>query len=534
MSPDTTDLPPGPEKVIGQTAAGDIPRRAANRSPEATAFVVSETGESVTFREFDDRVNRAANGLRSELDRGDRLAFVAANSLQFLEAYFGALRAGVVAVPINPEIHPDDIAYEFDHAEVDALLVEDTLYPKVEGLLAERDLSVLATVDWSGEADAVPAPALRTLTADRATDPPDVAIGGDDLAQIMYTSGTTSRPKGVLLSHRALHAGSLNNVVGGEINRHSVPSALLPMFHCAQLSSTKAALHVSATSILMRGFDQDRFLDDVESYGITHVTLLPSMYTGLLARDDIEDRDLSSLERCTYAMAPIGNEVLSECIEVFDAEFSLGSGQTEMYPPTCIYPPEWQLEKEGNYWGFALPNTDIAIMDDDGTLLPDGDVGEIVYRGPNVMDGYLKDEERTREAFAHGWFHSGDMGFFDEDGLLKFVDRKKDMIKSGGENVSTQKVESTLLDHPHVAELAVVGLPHDRWGEAVTVFAVPPDGIDPDPEDVLAYARDRLAGFETPKAVEFVDELPKTATGKVQKYQLGEEHREYYRDRSGT
>lgn len=526
MGSGNTQLEAEPANAITRTAAGDIVRRAANRHPERTAFAVSETGESVTFREFDDRVNRSAHALGDALDGDDRLAFVAANSLQFLEAYFGALKAGITVVPINPEIHPEDIAYEFDHAEVDALLVEDTLYPKIESLLAEQDLSVLTTIDWGGEAGTVPAPAFDSFVSGYATSEPAVDIDAADLAQIMYTSGTTSKPKGVLLPHRALHAGAMNNVVGGNLDRDTVGSALLPMFHCAQLSATKGALQASAKTIIMRGFEPDRFLDDVETYGITHITMLPAMYTQLLARDDIGERDLSSLDRCTYAMAPIGNKTLEEAIETFDAEFVLGSGQTEAYPPTCFYPSEWQLDKQGNYWGYATPNTDIAIMDDEGNLLPDGEVGEIVYRGPNVMDGYLKSPQKTREAFEFGWFHSGDMGFFDEDGLLKFVDRKKDIIKSGGENVSTQKVEATLLDHPDIEELAVVGLPHDRWGEAVTVFAVPDGAADED--EVLAYAGERLAGFETPKAVEFVDELPKTATGKIQKYQVADQYEGFF------
>lgn len=526
MASGNMDLDVEPANPITRTAAGDIVRRAANRHPDRTAFVVSETGESVTFQEFNDRVNRAAHALGDALDRDDRLAFVAANSLQFLEAYFGALKADVTAVPINPEIHADDIAYEFDHAEVDAVLVEDTLYPKIAPLLEDRELPLLTTIDWGGEAPTVPAPAFDSFVSGYSTAEPDVDIEAEDLAQIMYTSGTTSKPKGVLLPHRALHAGAMNNVVGGDLDRDTVGSALLPMFHCAQLSATKGALQASAKSIIMRGFEPDRFLDDVETHGISHITMLPAMYTELLGRNDIGERDLSSLERCTYAMAPIGNNTLEEAIETFDADFVLGSGQTEAYPPTCFYPPEWQLDKEGNYWGYATPNTDIAIMDDDGNLLSDGEVGEIVYRGPNVMDGYLKNPEKTREAFEHGWFHSGDMGYFDEDGLLKFVDRKKDIIKSGGENVSTQKVESTLLDHPDIEELAVVGLPHERWGEAVTVFAVP-DG-DADEDDVLEYAGERLAGFETPKAVEFVDELPKTATGKIQKYQVAQQNEDFF------
>ncbi len=514
---------------IARTAGGDIATRVGNRYAEKEGFVVPATGERVTFGEFDRRANRAANALLDAgLEKGDRLAFVAGNTMQFLEAYFGALKVGVVAVPLNPEITTEDIDYEFDHSEADELLVDDVLYEKVEPLLDDRDLDVLAAFEWGGVETGYPT--FREFVEGAGTDEPDVEIRDEDLAQIMYTSGTTSRPKGVLLSHKAIHAGSVNAAIDNDIDRHDVMSGVMPLFHCAQLTMVKGAMHVGATTVVRRGFEQDQFLDDVENEGLTWVFLLPAMYKGLIERDDIHDRDLSTVRRCVYAMTPIGNETLRECIETFDADFALGSGQTEAYPPTCVYHPEWQLEKEGNYWGHASANTDIAIMDDDGTLLDTGEVGEIVYRGPNVMDGYLKNEEATEEAFAHGWFHSGDMGFFDEDGLLKFVDRKKDIIKSGGENVSTQKVESTLLDHAAIEELAVVGLPHDRWGEAVTAFVVPAERADATPEDIREYARERLAGFESPKAVEFVQELPKTATGKIQKYQLAQAERGYWRD----
>jgi long-chain acyl-CoA synthetase len=193
-----------------------------------------------------------------------------------------------------------------------------------------------------------------------------------------------------------------------------------------------------------------------------------------------------------------------------------------------MFQPEWQLEKSGNYWGRSTINTDVAIMDEEGNILPQGEVGEIVYRGPNIMDGYLKNEEKTREAFEYGWFHSGDMGYFDEDHLLKFVDRKKDLIKSGGENVSTQKVESTLLDYPGVAQVGVVGLPHERWDEAVTAFVVPTPDADVTAEEVKEFCRERLAGFETPKSIEVVEELPQTSTGKVQKFKLAQTNEDYY------
>jgi long-chain acyl-CoA synthetase len=255
---------------------------------------------------------------------------------------------------------------------------------------------------------------------------------------------------------------------------------------------------------------------------------LPMMIQQIVDRDDIADRNLSSVRKITYGMAPMGNDLLNEAIEVFGAEFQSGSGQTEAFSPTCVYNSEWQFEKVGNYWGVNAVFTDIAIMDAEGGILPEGEVGEIVYRGPNVMNGYLKNEEATREAFAHGWFHSGDMGYFDDDGLLKFVDRKKDIIKTGGENVSSLKVESRLLDHPDVDEVAVVGLPHEKWSEAVTAFIVADDPKSSS-SDIESFAREELAQFEVPKAFEYIDQLPKTATGKIQKYNVSERFSDYYK-----
>jgi len=515
---------------IARMAGGDIARRAANRTPQKPAFIAPEQDEELTFEAFNRRVNRAAHAFQEEgLESGDRLAIVGGNSLQFLTAYFGALKSGILFTPINPEITAEDIGYELDHSEADAILVDDVLYPKVEPLVADRDIDVLATITVDSEDSSVPS--FREVIDDQDPTEPVVEIHDEDVAQIMYTSGTTARPKGVLLSHKAITTGSMNVSASTDLTRNDVMSCVMPLFHCAQLTMVKGAMHVSATTVVRRSFDPDGFLADVEQRDLTWSFMLPAMYNGLLARPDIADRDLSTLRYCLYAMAPIGNETVAQATETFDADFALASGQTEAYPPTCVYHPEWQLEKEGNYWGTAAATTDIEIMDEDGTLLDRGEVGEIVYRGPNVMDGYLKNEEATEEAFAHGWFHSGDMGFFDEDGLLKFVDRKKDIIKSGGENVSTQKVESTLLDHPAVEELAVVGIPNERWGEAVTAFVIPAAGADADTEDIRTYAREHLAGFESPKAVEFVEELPKTATGKIQKFQLAEREAEYYRER---
>ncbi|MGH7133900.1 MAG: AMP-binding protein, partial [Phycisphaerales bacterium] len=215
-------------------------------------------------------------------------------------------------------------------------------------------------------------------------------------------------------------------------------------------------------------------------------------------------------------------------MEVFGCQFALGFGQTEMNPLTTVFPPEYQLSHAGSV-GLPVPNVQVGIMDDAGNLLPPGEAGEIVYRGPHAMEGYLRNPEATAEAFAHGWFHSGDIGRFDADGLLWFADRKKDVIKTGGENVASIEVEKALYDgEPRIQEVVVVGLPHQRWTEAIVAIVTPKPGAELTEDDVLAAARRRLSGFKVPKAVIFTDKMPRTATGKVQKNVLRDQHQGYF------
>jgi long-chain acyl-CoA synthetase len=231
-------------------------------------------------------------------------------------------------------------------------------------------------------------------------------------------------------------------------------------------------------------------------------------------------------------MAPIAEPLLRRAIAEFCPSFSLASGQTEMYPATTLFAPEQQLQRFGCYWGESTVINDTAIMDDEGNLLPHGETGEIVHRGPNVMEGYYKDAEATEKSRLFGWHHTGDLGRFDQDGQLLFVDRKKDMIKSGGENVPSIKVESALLRHPAVANAAAVGIPHPHWSEAVTAFVTLKPGASLEAEELIALSREHLGGFEVPKAVVFLDALPMTATGKVQKHALRDAHAGLYADRT--
>lgn len=521
---------------------GDLSARAARRTPDRTAFVDAATDESVTFAEFETLATRAANALLDAgLDPGDRFAVVADNSIDCLLAQFGALKAGVTAVLLNADLAADDLAYQLGHAEVDGIAVDGDLVEKVEPFLEDANGDAAADAD-GGAVDPVLAirgadgyPDFRTFVEAGDADPPEVEIAGGDDALIMYTSGTTGRPKGVVHTHDSYAYNVANVIAACDLSRFDTQVAVLPLFHIQQDSFAKAALGVSATTVIYRAFDPETVLEDVEARGLTYLNLMASMYRRLFeAGAEEETYDLSGIRRCVYGM-PMEMSLRERVVEETGAKLRTVCGQTEA-GITLYFDPEWQLEKPGNYVGRTAAFADAAIVDEDGTELPQGEEGEIGYRGPTIMDRYLKAPEKTADTWRGGWHRSGDVGVVDEDGQIRFVDRKKDLVKTGGENVSSTKVENVVGDHPDVGEAAVVGLPHSEWGEAVTAFVVPAGdaGGDLDPEAVRAHASERLAGFETPKEVVVVEDLPHTATGKIRKRALASRHEDYYRNENRT
>jgi len=303
----------------------------------------------------------------------------------------------------------------------------------------------------------------------------------------------------------------------------------MPMFHTAQLNAfcTPAVL-VGATIHVHRGFDPVAFLDTIEREKITQVFGLPMMFRAALEHPSFASRDLSSLKRAVYAMAPMPDALIRACLEGFRCDFALLFGQTEMSPVTTLFRPEHQLTHIGAV-GTPIVGVQVGIMGPTGELLPTGEQGEIVYRGPSTMNGYLRNPEATAEAFKHGWFHSGDVGRFDADGVLWFADRYKDVIKTGGENVASIEVEKAVYAaDPRVAEVVVVGLPHERWTEAITAVVVPKPGETIDGPELLVALKQSLDGYKVPKAVIVASELPKTSTGKIQKNVVRDAHSTHY------
>jgi long-chain acyl-CoA synthetase len=303
----------------------------------------------------------------------------------------------------------------------------------------------------------------------------------------------------------------------------------MPLFHGAQQACSTPFFLVGARTVLFRTlFDITEILAAIQREKISFVFVLPMIWRAMLDHPNLKDYDVSSVERAMYAMTPMDQRTLEQMFKVFTKNLYLATGRTEFFPSSENFKPEWQTKKKGNYWGEPAITVETAIMDDNGNILPRGEVGEIVRRGPAHLIEYLKDPKATDETSKYGWDHSEDIGYFDEDGLLVFVDRKKDMIKTGGENVPSIKVEQVLLADARVQSAAIVGLPHERWIEAITAFIVRKPGAELTEQDVIRWCKERLGGFEVPKKVVFLDQLPMTSTGKIQKNVIKQKYADLY------
>lgn len=529
MRPDLCGVDPLEYNLATRFTVGDLLTRSAQLFANRTV-VVDALGSEISYREMDGLANALGRAL---LERGIRrqqaVAFLLGNSWQFVATFFGCAKAGIVAIPVNLMLGTDDIgwivadsgacAVVTDRAHLDLLERVLPSTPAVEHVVCIGD-------DFPVEVAGHRIERWEDLVADRA--PLEVLVEDRDTVHCLYTSGTTARPKGVLSSHLAVHVAVLSNALQVGHSRgdeHSVCPVVLPLFHTTALDTLLLPLVATGgTTILPAGFEPEAFLETVERYRATHIMLLPAMYGALLGSPSLPQRDLSSVRLCIYAMAPMPDARIAEIARVFrEAKVLLGSGQTECVPATVFQWPSHQVTKSAS-WGPPTVTVDARIMDAEGNLLAAGETGEIVYRSGHVMTGYWHDDAANVSAFAHGWFHSGDVGHVDDEGVVWFTDRLKDIVKTGGENVSSVEVERVLLGAPEVAECAVVGAADPQWGEAVTAVVVPAGLADVDPADLerrlIAHCREHLARFAVPKKIVVVQALPKTATGKVQKAEL--------------
>ena len=502
----------------GMTAADQLARW-ARRTPDAWALRFDGGGR--TYAELDERVTRLARALAERgVGVGDRVAVLALNGLEVWETYLAGVRLGAVVVPVNFRLVADEVAYVLTDSGATALVVDPALAEVATK--ARGQAPGVRTVLAIGKD-------YEAALAAAGSEPLDVEVDEDAPAFVMYTSGTTGRPKGAVLTHRNLlmHVFSQVTHLGWDPDdRVAVPGA--PLFHIAGLAGGLPPLLLGGTHVILRsgGFDPVATLDLIERERVSSIFLVPAMWAAVVAVPGIADRDLSSLRRISWGAAPASTTLLRTMIDTFpQAEVVTAFGQTECSPVTCLLRGEDSVRKIGSI-GTPMLNVEARVVDDAMNDVPQGEVGEIVYRSPMVMKEYWGKPEATAEAFAGGWFHSGDLVRQDEDGYLYVVDRKKDMIITGGENVYCAEVEDVLAAHPKVGEVALIGVPDARYGEAPLAVVAPRDpAAPPTPAELTAWCRERLAGYKHPREYSIVAALPRNPSGKVLKTALRDEHR---------
>jgi fatty-acyl-CoA synthase len=514
------------QSAVRSQTLGDLLRRTAARLPDKPAIRCGAT--AWTYREFDAIVNRLARGLAeggagAPVCAGDRVAVLARNSHAFAALRFALARLGAVLVPINFMLNADEVAYILKHSDARLLALGPDLV-ELGRAAAAKGTSVEHMLWLEGEDPAEPPAGMRTfagLLSDDAS-APAVELDSRMLAQIIYTSGTESLPKGAMLTHEAVCWEYVSCVIEGEIAESDTMLHALPLYHCAQLDVFLGpAIYVGASSVITGKPTPDNILSLLAAHRIDSFFAPPSIWIALMRSPGFEAADLGALRKGYYGASIMPVEVLKEMGRRLP-EVRLWNfyGQTEIAPLATVLKPEDQLRKAGSA-GRAVLNVETRVVDDAMHDVAVGEVGEIVHRSPQLLSGYFNDPERTAAAFEGGWFHSGDLATIDDEGYITVVDRKKDMIKTGGENVASREVEETVYRFEGVSEVAVVGLPHPYWIEAVTAVIVRKPGHDAMTEEqVIAHCRAQMAHFKVPKKVVFVDALPKNPSGKLLKREL--------------
>ncbi|WP_055551654.1 fatty acyl-CoA synthetase [Streptomyces sp. NBRC 110028] len=498
----------------------DLLARSAARLPGKTAVVYGALRQ--TYAELDALVSRTAGALAARgVARGDRVVLYARNSHGYVVAYFALARLGAVSVPVNFSLRPPEVAYLLAHSGAVGIIAGEGLLEAADAALAEAAPARLVLRAVIGGEGREGWEDFAALGEEYGHPVPDPALDDDDPVQLMYTSGTESRPKGAIMTSRCLISQYLTTIVDGGMAADDVEVHALPLYHCGQLHVFLTPdVYLGATSIILPGPDPAALLATVEAERVTKLFAPPTVWIALLRHPDFDSRDLSSLRKGYYGAAAMPVAVLAELRRRLPglALYNL-YGQTEMSPIATVLGPADQERKAGSA-GRAALNVETLVVDEDDRPVPPGTVGEIVHRGPHTMLGYWRDPERTAEAFRGGWFHSGDLGVMDEEGYLTVVDRKKDMVNSGGENVSGREVEEALHAHPAVVEAAVFGVPHPYWIEAVTAVVVAGAGERVSAEEIMAHCGERLAGYKVPKYVVVAASLPKNPSGKILKREL--------------
>ena len=505
---------------------GDFLRRAAKLYPEKVAIVDGE--RRITYREYQERANQLAHALlRLGVRKGDRVCLLSPNSHFFLESYYGVLQIGAVLVPLNYRLTAADHEYIINHAGVSVVLVDHEYTPVIDQIRP-----MLSTVrEWIVAQDGGTAPDGWTdwetlISSEPVTPTPEIEMDENDTATLNYTSGTTARPKGVMLTHRNMYINAYNFIAHLRIQHDDVELWTLPMFHASGWGGPFAITGMGATHVVLRAVSGAGIFELIEREGVTFACMAPAVLNTILTYPDAKKHTIKTRPRFTVAGAPPPAAFIEKLETELGWAFIQIYGLTETAPIITVSTPDSQTAVEDYARraraGVEPIGVDIQVLDDAGNPVPKDNktIGEVCARSNVVLKGYWLQPEETAKAIFGGYFHSGDLAVWDEFANIHIVDRKKDVIISGGENISSPEIEDALYKHPAVLECAVIGVPSEKWGETPKALIVLREGTSTTEEEVIAFTRDHLAHFKCPTSVDFVESLPRTATGKLQKFVL--------------
>ena len=495
------------------------------RERPAAEFAVAGR-RSVTYAEASAVANRLANRLVAVgCRKGSRAAVIAKNAWWYPVLYLAAAKAGVVLVPINWRLAPAEWVTILNDAEPAVLIVGEGCVAAADEIRGE-----LARIDHLvAEGDRVGWDALERWMADGPATPPEVEVSAGDALYQMYTSGTTGAPKGAVLTHAAVTANVIQVGLAHPVSPGDRGLVVVPMFHAAIIPAVFSVLCRGGSIVVLDAFEPEQVVAVLEQQRIKVATLVPAMLQAcLVAVDDVTDRNFDDLRSIYYGASPISEDTLRKAVGAFRCGFVQSYGMTEAAQAlTFLSPSDHRLALDSRpelllSAGRPAVATELQVTDQDDSPLAAGEPGEILARGPQLMSAYWRRPDETAQTLNNGWLRTGDVGRMDQDGYLFVEDRIKDVVISGGENVYPRVVEDVLFAHPAIAEAAVIGVPDERWGETVKAIVALRPGIDCTQEEILAFCRPRLGGFERPRSVDFVETLPRTATGKVLKRVLRE------------
>lgn len=497
--------------------------RARHIQGERTCLIFGE--RRWTWAQHVERVARLASGvLTLQVQPGDRVAILSHSCDRYMEIVFAILWAGGVLVPLSPRATATELAATLVDSDAGLLFISDDFLPMLEDLRAA--VPGLTRVVHAGERQTAPdCLDYERLILDHA-EAERAPRGGSDLAAIFYTGGTTGRPKGVMLSHANLYANAVHGLAHFRYDERTIYLHAGPLYHLAAGSRIFTSVIVGSTQVVIPRFSPQDVFDAIARHKVTMTALVPTMMSMLLHHPGFASADLSSLDLITYGGSPMQEALIAEWMERLpQVRFAQAYGMTEL-SPACTYlePRHHTLDPARRHLlrsaGRPALGVDVRIVDPQDEDVPPGEIGEVVVAGPVVMQGYWKQPELTASALRGGYMHTGDMGRMDAEGFLYVVDRLKDMIVSGGENVYSAEVEDAVRGHPDVALCAVIGIPHPMWGEAVHAVVVPRAGAALSEQDIIEHCRARISAFKVPRSVEFRDEMPLTAANKIQKAAL--------------